>query len=159
MFYLDFTYCRFYLELLYVLNIRTLAIRRFHVTLKEAPFEQWHFPSKRNMLKSMLWPILRNKITWRWQVSIDASGNCGYCLASPSVWAFNRFLLSFINSSLDSPFHSECVYTHNSKMLWEDWLNIAHLKTFLSALLVWLGWESIELALLCLRMLILFWES
>lgn len=40
MFYLDFTYYRFYLELLYVLNIKTLAIRRFHMTLKEAPFEQ-----------------------------------------------------------------------------------------------------------------------
>ena len=41
-------------------------------------------------------------------------------------------------------------------MLQEDWLNIAYLKTFLSAQPVWLGWESIELALLYLCMLILF---
>ena len=40
MFNLDFTYYLFYLELLYALNIRTLAIRRFNVTLKEALFEQ-----------------------------------------------------------------------------------------------------------------------
>lgn len=52
--YLDFTYYRFYLELLYALNIRTLAIGRLHVTLKASPFEEWHFPSKRNVLRSMV---------------------------------------------------------------------------------------------------------
>ena len=144
----------FYLEQLYIPNVRTLPLWRFNVTLQETAVEQWHLLSERNILKNVVWTVLRSKIKWRWQVSWWCNWLLCFLFSESKYKSFLTDFFILLHKYYRSP---NSLLHSDSKML-QDWLNFSHFYTFLSTQIVWLGWESIEPTLLYLYMWISFWK-